>query len=159
MRRGVIAADGATPRMVHLQLQRGATPERTLLDDPQMYEEIAGLFLRIGDAEFGGLTCHEPGIADLAAGFRIEWRLIQNDRAGFARLEALDFSAVLDERCDHAFGGLGLVAQILGGAEFFPKRKPDALGRRLARTRPGRARLFALAVHGIGEGCKIDADA
>ena len=124
-----------------------------------MHEEIAGLLLGIGDAEAHALAGHHAGVADLAAGLRIKRRLVQDDRAGLAGLQAFDLVAVLHQRADHAFGGLGLVAQEFGGAEFLAQRKPDVLGGGIAASGPGRARLLALPVHRVGEGGDIDADA
>src|SRR4029077_7916809 len=66
--------------------------------------------------------------------------------------------AVLHQRADDAFGGLGLVAQKFRWPKFFAQAKPDVLACGIARARPGRASLFALAVHGVGEGRLIDAD-
>ncbi len=99
------------------------------------------------------------GVADLAAGLRVERRLVQHDRAGLAGLEARGFLAVLHQRGDHAFGALGLVAQKFGGPELLAQREPDRLGSRLARTLPGLARLGLLALHRVGEGGLVDADA
>ncbi len=145
--------------MIDIELQRGAGLQGALLHGAQMHEEIAGLFLGLGDADSHALAAHHAGVADLAAGFRIERRLVQDDRARLARLEALDLLAVFHQRTDHALRGLGLVAQKLGGAELFAQRKPDVLGGGIAGARPGRACLFALPVHRVGEGRDIDADA
>ena len=55
------------------------------------------------------IASHRAGVADLAAGFGIERRLVDEHRAGFAIVELgpLAFS-VANERGDGAFGGLGL---------------------------------------------------
>ena len=136
MRRRVMRADGGTAFVIHFELQRGADFQRPLLHRAEMHEEIAGLLLRIGDAEFDAVADHHAGVADLPAGLRIKRRLVQNDRAALAGLEAVGFLAVLHQRRDHAFSGLGLVAQKFGGAEFLAQRKPDALGRGIAASRP-----------------------
>ena len=133
MRRRVMGADRGAPRVIDFELQRGAELQRALLHRAEMHEEIAGLLLRIGDAEFDALAGHHAGVADLAAGLRIERRLVQHDRAGLAGLEAVGFLAVLDQRRDHAFGALGLIAQEFGGAELLAQRKPD---RSRSRYRP-----------------------
>ena len=52
MRRRVIGADRAAPPVIDLELQRRAELQRALLDRAEMHEEIAGLLLGIGDAEF-----------------------------------------------------------------------------------------------------------
>ena len=124
-----------------------------------MHEQIAGLLLRVGDAEAHAVAAQHAGVADLAAGLRVERRLVQHDRAALARLQAVDLLAVLHQRRDHAFGGLGLVAEEFGRAELFAQREPDGLGRGIARAGPRRARLRALAVHRVGERGDVDADA
>ena len=49
--------------------------------------------------------------------FAVERRLVEDERALFARLEEFDFDPVLDDRPDHALGGLGLVAEEVGRAD------------------------------------------
>jgi hypothetical protein len=83
---------------------------------------------------------HQAGVADLAAGLAVERRLVDDDRAALAGLSA-STSAVAQQRLHDAFGLLGVVAEELGGADLLAQREPDGLGRRLARARPGRARL------------------
>ncbi len=61
--------------------------------------------------------------------------------------ERADLRAVAHQRGDDALGGLGVVAEELGRADALAQREPDGLGRRLAGTRPGLARLGALALH------------
>ncbi len=95
MRRRVIGADRCAPCVIDLERQRHARLQRALLDRAEMHEEIAGLLLRIGDAERDALAGHHAGVADLAAGLRIKRRLVQHDRAALAGLEAVDFLAVL----------------------------------------------------------------
>ena len=119
--------------MVDLELQGGADLQRALLHRALMHEEIAGPLLRIGDAELDALADHHAGVADLAAGLRIKRRLVENDRAGLAGLEAVGILAVLHQRGNHALGALGLIAEEFGGAEFFAQRKPDVLARGIAR--------------------------
>src|SRR6516225_12498921 len=109
-----------------------------------MHEEIAGLLLRVDNAKLDALARHHAGIADLAARFRVERRLVQHDCAAFAGLQASDLLTVLHERSDRALRGLGLVAQELGRPELLAQWVPDALRRGVAASRPGRARLLAL---------------
>ena len=84
--------------MIDVELQRSAELQGALLHRALMHPEIARLLLRVGDAEFDALAREQAGVADLAAGLRIERRLVQHDRAGIACLEALDFLAVLHQR-------------------------------------------------------------
>src|SRR5262249_46040628 len=144
---------------VDLELQRVAYLQGALLQRALMHPEIAGLLLRVGDAELRAFAREHAGVADLATGLRVERGLVQHDAAGLTGLEAVDLLAVLDQRRDHAFRALGLVAQKLGRAEFLAERKPHAFGSGVARAGPGRARLLTLAVHRVGEGRDIDADA
>ena len=51
MGRRMVGADGAAPRVIDLEQQRGADLERALLDRAEMDEQVAGLLLRVGDAE------------------------------------------------------------------------------------------------------------
>src|SRR5580704_17250619 len=120
--------DRGAARMVDVELQRSADLQRALLYVADMHPEIAGLFLRVGDAELHALAREHAGVADLAAGLRVARGLVHHDRAGLASFEAVELLAVLHQRRDHAFRGLGLVTQELGRAEFFAQWKPDALG-------------------------------
>src|SRR5882757_7109842 len=99
-----------------------------------MYEQVAGPLLGIGDAESHALASQHAGVADLAAGLRVERRLVQHDRAALAGLEAVDLGTVFDQRGHRAFRALGLVAQELSRAELFAQREPDRFGRRVARA-------------------------
>ena len=120
--------------MIDFELQRGAHLQRALLHRAEMHEQIAHLLLRVGDAELDALARQQAGVADLAAGLRIERRLVQHDRAALAGLEAVGVLAVLHQRGDHAFGALGVVAEKFGGAEFFAQRKPDVLAGGIAAS-------------------------
>ena len=84
---------------------------------------------------------------------------MSDDGAALAFLERRHFLAVAHQRGDDALGGFGLVAEELGGADLFAQREPHRLVGGLARARPGGARLLALALHRVGEGRDIDADA
>ena len=64
--------------------------------------------------------------------------------------------AVLDDRADHALGGLGVVAEEVGRADPLAQGEPDRLGRRLARARPGAARLGPLTLHRGVEAREVD---
>ena len=145
--------------MIDLELQGGAHLQRALLHWAQMHEEVAGLLLGVGDAELDALARQQAGVADLAAGLRIERRLVEHDRTALAGLQAVGILAVLHQRRHHAFGALGLVAEEFGGAELFAQRKPDVLARGIAGARPRRARLGLLLFHRVGERRLVDADA
>ena len=110
-----------------------------------MHEEIAGFLLRVGNAEFDALARHQAGVADLAAGLRIERRLVEYDRAALAGLEGVGLLAVFHERRDHALGALGFIAQEFRGTEFFAQREPDVFAGGVAASRPRRACLARAA--------------
>ena len=80
MRRGVMGADRGAPGVIDFERQRRAGLQRALLHRAEMHEEIAGLLLRVGDAEAHALAGHHAGVADLAAGLRVKRRLVQHDR-------------------------------------------------------------------------------
>ena len=160
MRGRVILPDGAAPRVVDLELERRAELDRALLDPAEMHEQIPGALLRIGDGEAHAVAAHHALIADLAAGFGVERRLIEDDGAGLALGRArrppcrrATIAATTPAR------GFGLVAEEFGARRLFADREPHRLGRGLARARPRRARLGALFIHGVGERSDIDADA
>ena len=86
----------------------------------------------------------------------VKRRLVEDEGALFARLEAIDFDAVLDDRADDFLGGLGFVAEEIGRPDPLAQGVPHRLGRRLARSRPGAARLGALSLHGGVEAVDVD---
>src|SRR5271170_3436090 len=101
MRRRMVLADRATPLVIDLKRQRFAGFQRTFLDCANMHEDVAGVLLGVGHLEAHTLARHRSDIADLAAGFAVEWCLVENDGAALALLERGDFFAVAYERCDH----------------------------------------------------------
>ena len=123
-----------------------------------MDEQAVGALLGVGDREAQARAGHLAAIADLAAAFGVERRLVEHDEAAFAGLEARHFLAVLDQREHHALGGLGVVAEELGRAELVAQREPHRLRGGVARARPVLAGLGALALHGGLERCGVDAD-
>src|SRR5581483_2587041 len=124
-----------------------------------MNKKVAALLLGVGDAETYALADQHAGIADLAAGLTVEWRLVEDDCTALTSRKARDLLAVLDQCGHHALGGLGLITKEFGRAEFFSQWKPDSLGRGLAGARPRCPRLLALTLHGVAERGDIDADA
>ncbi len=99
------------------------------------------------------------GVADLAAQFAIEGRLVGDDQHVLAGTGFVDQLAALDQGQHAALGTVGLVAQELGGAVLVADVEPDALDRSLARALPGGARSLALAGHGGVEAGGIDGTA
>ncbi len=158
MRRRMIGPDRRPACVIDCEFEREAGSDLAYLQGPLMHENIAELFLRIGDAEAHAIGAHDAGIADLSARFAIEGRLIEDDGAGLAGAKTIGLPAVLDDRGDDAFGALRLIAEEIGRAGLLPDRKPDVFGRRFARSRPRPARVCALARHGGLEPFDIDAE-
>ena len=94
MRRRMVAADGAAARVIDLERKRGAGLQRALLHRADVHEQVAGLLLRVGDAEAHAVGGHHAGVADLAAGLAIERRLVDDHRAALAAFERGDLLAV-----------------------------------------------------------------
>jgi len=57
--------------VIDFEQQRRARFKRALLHGAEMHDQVARLLLGIGDAESHALAGHQAGIADLAAGFRV----------------------------------------------------------------------------------------
>ena len=108
--------------------------------------------------EANAVGAHAAGIADLAAGFSVERRLVQHDRAGLALLQLGDLLAVAHQGGNDAFGLLGFVAEEFGRADALAHAEPHRFLRGIAGSGPGSPRFFALAVHRIREGGEIDAN-
>src|SRR5262245_3198548 len=159
MRRRMVLPDGTAARVIDRERQRHADLERALLNRAGMHEQVAGLLLRVSDAEAHAIRAHCAGIANLAAGLAIERRLIEHDRAALARLERGHVLAVLYQRRHHTLGRLGVVTQELGRADLLAQAEPYGFRRSLTGPLPGFARLLALALHGSVKGVGVDRDA
>src|SRR3954469_5848747 len=106
MRRRMVAADRAAAGMIDVERERHADLERTLLHLAGVNEQITGLLLGVADRKADAVRRYGAGVAELAAGFAVERRLVDDHGAGLAGLEFGNFLAVADERGDDAFGGL-----------------------------------------------------
>jgi hypothetical protein len=126
MGRGMIGAHRAAPGMIDLELERHARLDNACLDTAEMHPQIAGALLGVGDEKRTPSPVMVAGVADLAAGFGVERRLVEDDRAVLAGSELADLDAVARQRAHLALGGFGVVAEELG-------RAPPARG---SRTRP-----------------------
>ena len=97
--------------MIDLKLHGLAELQGCAFEAALMKEEAAELLLRVGDGEArAARACDLALVADLAARFAIEGRLIDDDDALVAGLQLLHARAVLDERHDLARGGLARIA-------------------------------------------------
>src|SRR5436190_627629 len=101
-----------------------------------MHDEVAGALLRVGDAEAHALAAHGADVADLTAGFAVERRLVEDNRAACSGLEAFDLAAVAHDRRNDAFRAFGVVAQKFRRADLFAQGEPQRVGRRLAGAGP-----------------------
>src|SRR5580704_929563 len=118
----------------------------------EMDDEVAGFLDGVAHREFAARAReHRPGIAELAARLAVERGLVDDNRdlvAGFGLRYPL---AALEDRQDHPLGGLGIIAEEFGRADFLAQREPRRAGRRLAGADPAFARLLALARHRLVE--------
>ena len=88
----------------------------------------------------------EPSaVADLAAGFGVERRVVEDDFAFFAGLEFLHALTVVDDGENFAAIGTGLAVALEVG---FRKLLVGGIGGLLGRAFPGGASAFALLLHG-----------
>src|SRR5262249_16912284 len=120
MRRRVIFADRAAAGLIDLERQRRARFHHAFFDSADMRVDIAGIFLRVGDFETNAVGRHDAGVADLAAGFTIERRLIEDDAPAPPLFHPLDSLPAAQNGGTPALGALGLVAEKFGGAELPP---------------------------------------
>ena len=94
--RGVVGADGAAAVVVDGKLGGGAAGEGAL-GDAALVDEEAGLLADVGDLDAGLVGAQRAGVADLAAGFGVERRLVEDDLHVGADVRALDRVAADDE--------------------------------------------------------------
>ena len=79
MRRRVVRADRGAARVVHLGQHGHADARLARLDAAEMHEQIAQLLLRVGHRDAQAIGAGDrAGIADLAAAFAVERRLVQH---------------------------------------------------------------------------------
>src|SRR5687767_13487153 len=101
-----------------------------------MDEEIAELFLDVGHARASAIAPDDAMVADLAAGFSIERRLVEDDEAGLAGAKTFDLGAVGDDGRGDALRFLGVVPQEFSGAGPLAQGEPDCFRRRVAGAGP-----------------------
>src|SRR5271167_2216880 len=113
-----------------------------------MNVQVTGLLDRVMHRQLGaGRRENDAGIADLAARFAVERRLVDDYRDLVAGGGLDDPLAAAQDGQRNAFGGFGLITEKFGCAEILAQAQPDRFGRRLARTNPATARLRALTRH------------
>ena len=112
-----------------------------------MHVQIAELLLGVADPDQRGAAADRAGIADLAAGFTVERRLVGHHHDLAAGLGALHRRAADHECLDLRLGALVLVAEELGRSDHLAQLEPDALLGLIAGALPARPGLGALALH------------
>src|SRR6185312_10575655 len=142
MRHRVIGAERGAARLIDAQLDEVAELERAMRDAALMDEELAGALLRVAHRELAArMREYGAGVADLAAGFGVERRLVDEDGGVAARLGLFHRLAALDDGDDLALGDMRVIAQEFGGADLVAQLEPHLLGRRLAGADPALPRL------------------
>ena len=89
---------------VHDQAHRIADADRPLGNRADMDVQALGALDRVGNPDSPALGLERSGIADLAAGFGVEGRLVGDDRDRVAGFGALGFGAAAHQGEDLAFG-------------------------------------------------------
>ena len=107
-------------------------------------------------ARFAGVE--HAGVADLAAGFGVKRRLVEDQKTSFAGFQRIDLDAVAQQGDDDALGVIGFIAEEFGRADLVLDREPDGFGRGFAGAGPGLAGFGALALHGGVENVLVHAD-
>src|SRR5262249_4746149 len=96
---------------------------------------------------------------NLAAGFGVERRLVDDD-ADLVAENSFDEALVAAQyRLDHPLGVFGLVAEELARPDLVAQCEPVGLGRRFARADPGGARTGPRLFHSLFELGDVDGDA
>ena len=155
----MVGAHLAAALVVHLELDLGAKPRPARHDLAEMDEQPVGLLLRVGDHDLEAVAADRAGVADLAARFAVERRLVDHHRnlGPFGgRIHGL---AVAHHCRDHAFCLFRRVAEELGGAKPVAQFVPDGFRGRLAGAGPAGAGLGLLPLHGVGEAGDVDRNA
>src|SRR5580704_6702916 len=124
MRRRMIGAYCLPAFVIDNQLKGKPEAHLAFFDQSFVNKQIAEFLLGIVDTEANSVCTHDAGVSDLAAGFAIERRLIEDDRSGFARTENRDFLTVLEDRGDKSLRALHVVAQKLRCAGFLLDGEP-----------------------------------
>src|SRR4051812_9077529 len=156
MRGRMIAADRTAARMVDLERQRGSDPKCPFLKRPEVDDYVACFLLSVRHVEANAVSTDHTRVADLPAGFAVERRLVEYDRASLPLVQPCNFPAVTHERRHYALDALSLVAEKISGAYLFAHSEPYCLGRSVTRALPRFPRPNSLAFHSGVEACGID---
>src|SRR5690242_19648745 len=107
MGRRMVGARRRARFVIDLEFDRHAGPRGAFVDYHVMDDEIAELLARVGDFGPESRTSDFAGVADLAAGVAVEWRLVEDQRSALACIERLDLDAVLDDCANDPLRPLG----------------------------------------------------
>ena len=127
VRRAVVRADAVAARAIDCQVKRVADGDLTLGDRGHVREQAAEILPRILDLADNARRGERASIADLPAALGIEGRLVEQDLYAFARTDALDARAVLDDSDDLPLTFLGGVADEFGAAGRFRDVEPHVV--------------------------------
>src|SRR5258707_6518786 len=147
----MIPTDRSAVITVNIESNRVTDVQYPVVNSDKMHEQVGGHLLRISDS--GKNLCavqigpYDALVTHLTATLGIKRRLVENNRATLTFSKLRNLLVMLDQRGNYAFGGFGLVAQELGGAEALAQLEPHGLRRRVTRAGPGGACLLALALH------------
>ena len=149
----VIGADVGAPRVIDDKLGPLTGQDLAAHDFGHMQEQPRHL-LGVIHPRCACCRADQAGITDLATGFGIKRRLVDDDGQHLARGRARLHDAIAHQCGDLPLGDLGIVAQELRRPALIGKIKPDRGIGCLARAGPSRTRLGLLRIHrGIKAGC------
>ena len=145
---GMVGAGGAAALMIHRKVDRLAHGHIAAFDFYHVNMQGAEFLFGVEHDGFRAIGAGDGAVvADLAAGFAIEWRLVGQYTDGFAHLRTIHPRAVAHDGRDGAFGTFGVVAKKLARAQFIAQGEPEGVIGRFAGAGPGFARLRPLFLH------------
>src|SRR5207245_2731793 len=114
----MIGAQPAPPVAIDAQFDGVADLKRAVPHRAEMEMQLARPLYRIAHCELAaGRRENRPGVADLAAGFAIERRLVEDDADLVPDLGFRDTFLATQDREDDALGGFGFVAEEFGRSD------------------------------------------
>ena len=160
MSRRVIGAQQGAARPIDRQLDHIVELTLALGHRAHVDMEVAQVFLGVANGQVGAAGAgDDAAVAGLTTGLAIERGLVDDQGHVRARSGLIDRGAVDHQGDNLGLGGLGLVAEKLGGAIVLADVEPNLLGGGVAGTRPGGSSLGPLALHGRVEAGAVDAEA
>ena len=149
----VIGAQPGAAVAIDAQFDRLAKLQRAVPHRAEVKMQLAGLLLRVAHRKLAtGRRKNRAGIAELATGFAVERRLVDDDAdlvpdSGFSDTLRFVGTWPTQDRQDDALGDFGLVTEEFGGPKLLAQSKPIRLGRFLPGADPAAPRFLALPRH------------